>query len=246
MRPAVFVLAVLSLNAQVNFYSRAKEEALGAQLAAEVTKHTTPLDSAAGRAYIDGLTRPLAAALPDQTFHFTFTLVTDDLDGRTHEPKALPGGYIFVPAKLLLTAGNEAEVAGMLAHAMVHITARHYTRLLTKSELMDIGSRPVYPYNPRIRLAQLAMMRGMERQADYFAVQATASAGWDPAALAAYISRTQTDQSGSVSRVFDELPARRDRVAAIQAEMQKLPPKNYTANSDEFAPVQAEIRKLVR
>src|SRR5215469_9124306 len=113
MRPAVFVLAVLSLNAQVNFYSREKEEALGAQLAAEVTKNTTPLDSAAGRAYIDGLTRQLAAALPDQTFHFKFTLVADDLDGSTHEPKALPGGYIFVPAKLLLAAENEAEVAGM-------------------------------------------------------------------------------------------------------------------------------------
>jgi predicted Zn-dependent protease len=192
------------------------------------------------------LTRQLAAALPDQTFHFTFTLVTDDLDGSTHEPKALPGGYIFVPAKLLLAAENEAEVAGMLAHAMVHVTARHYTRLATRRELMDIGSRPVDPDHPQIALAQLAMMRAMERQADYLAVQATASAGWDPAALAAYISRLQTDPTGSVSGVFDELPSRQDRVAAIQTEIQKLPPNNYTANSDEFAQVQAEIRKLVR
>ena len=251
MRLLVLALAALSLNAQVNFYSREKEAALGAQLAAEATKDTTPLGSAAAADYINKVVRRLAVAMPNQSYTFTIALVKDDLGGSTHEPTALPAGYIFVPAGLLLAAQNEAELAGMLAHAMVHVTSRHYTQLATRTELAQIGTYPLHPLsplNPRdnpwaVPAPMLAIMRSFERQADYVAAATAAAAGYDPAAFAAYISRTQTDQPDP----FAALPNRADRIAGIEQAIKairRMGPHDYAPTGAEFAQIQAEVRKL--
>jgi len=79
----------------------------------------------------------------------------------------------------------------------------------------------------------------MEAEADYLAVKAMAAAGYDPSGLASYLGRVQSarDPAG----VFATLPPRDRRVAAIQAEVRKLPAGNYSAG-DEFASVQAEVK----
>jgi hypothetical protein len=59
-----------------------------------------------------------------QAFLFTFILFADDTCEITHEPASLPGGYVFVPASLFVATHNEAEFAGMLAHAMEHVAER--------------------------------------------------------------------------------------------------------------------------
>ena len=65
-----------------------------------------------------------AASLPNsqtRTCISTFAVIAEDRGGYTHEPLAYPGGRIFVPAPLILAAGDEAEFAGMLAHAMANL-----------------------------------------------------------------------------------------------------------------------------
>ena len=99
--------------------NREKEAALGARLANEVRQRTTP-DSPELQAYVERLGEKLAP--PSSGVTFRFTVVKDALGGATHEPLACPGGYIFVSASLLAEARDEAELAGMLAHAMAHIT----------------------------------------------------------------------------------------------------------------------------
>jgi predicted Zn-dependent protease len=119
LRLSVVLLATLAVSAQerqvgqgLNFYSREKEAALGAQLAQEVRQRTTPLDSVVVRDFVEQIGRKLAAHLPDAGISYTFTAVADDMSGPTHEPLSVPGGYIFVPASLILTSQNEAECAG--------------------------------------------------------------------------------------------------------------------------------------
>jgi predicted Zn-dependent protease len=239
-------IGALALSAQINFYSREKEAALGEQLAAEESKITTPLDSVSGRVYVHRLGRRLAAAVSDQSFHFTFYLIKDDLGGSTHEPVALPAGYIFVPAKLVLAVQREAELAGMLAHAMAHVTARHGTRGATKTELMKTGTPPRYVSNGLadgwpVPLGTLTTMRAFEREADLLAIPAMSTAGYDPAALVAYISRTQTDRSA----VFATLPSRANRIAEIEKTMARLPSRTYMASSEELTGIQTEVRRLM-
>lgn len=113
-----------------------KEAALGAQLAAELRAHKKPVANQAVQEYVQGVGRRLSGPATS-LFPWTFEVVTglaghsttghSTKEHSTEEPVALPGGYVFLPAQLLLDAHNEAELAGMMAHAMAHVIARDST-----------------------------------------------------------------------------------------------------------------------
>src|ERR1700733_11971936 len=98
-----------------------KEAAIGAQMANEVRRGTTPLESPEVQSYVERIGNKLASQFTSEGRTYTFAVVTDSLSGRTHEPIALPGGYVFVSTSLLSAAQDEAGFAGMLAHGMAHI-----------------------------------------------------------------------------------------------------------------------------
>lgn len=251
LRSLIPVLAVLSLTAQqrdlgkgVNFYSKEKEAALGKTLAEDVRRQTTKLDNPEVQAYIERIGRNLAAHLPDTSLTFTFAVISDDQGGPTHEPISLPGGYIFVSSSLILGAQDEAEFAGMLAHAMIHIAARHGTRSATRGEIANLASVPLIYMGGwqigntsqiLIPVGFLKFQRAFELEADRVAVATMAAAGYDPAALLRYISRVQPETTGQ-AQVFSPLPTRDARIAAIQAAIRKL---------DEFRRIQDAVRSSI-
>ena len=262
MRYCVLLLACAALNAQdrptgrgVNFYSLEKEAALGAQLAGEVHRKTTTIASAAVHDYVARLGARLIAQIPATGFTFTFTVVAEDMDSGIHEPRALPGGYIFVPASLFLAARNEAEFAGMLAHSIAHVTARHGTRLATRADLANIASVPLvytggwtgYAVKQGAGLAVplgfLTFQRAFELEADSLGIRMMAGAGCDPDALARYIGRVQAPADATRSKAFSPLPERDQRVAAMQHAIQDLPARAYSSG-EEFPPIQDEVRRL--
>jgi predicted Zn-dependent protease len=228
----------------LNFYSREKEAAFGAQLAQEVRQRTTSLDSVAVRDFVEQIGRKLTAQLPDAGISYTFTVIADDVNGSTHEPISLPGGYIFVPASLILTSQNEAECAGMLAHAIAHVAARHGTRQATRAEAAGVplvftggwvGNGGAVP------LGFLSFQRAFEAEADAVAVQMTWSAGYDPRALVRYIGRVQPESTKP--NAFSPLRSRESRIASMEKAIQELPLKSYLS-SDEFPRIQGEVRRL--
>src|SRR4051794_1993768 len=112
----VLLMAGIALKAQDE-----REAALGAHLAKEIGDRTKPLDSEAALHFVERLGARLAAQFPGLPWAVKFGVVTGEQTSRTHEPVALPGGYVFVPAELLPAAESEAEFAGMLAHAIAHV-----------------------------------------------------------------------------------------------------------------------------
>ena len=157
MRKLALTLAV---GAGTLFAQSDKEAALGKYMAAQFSKSVTPLDNPEVQNYIDRL----ATRLSGSVWHVT---VTSDINA-THEAISFPGGYLFVPAPLILSTQSEAEFAGMLARAMTPF------RLVTPAT----GSIPV------VYTAPFAL------EADRNAVQMMAAAGYDPSALLDYVSRT--------------------------------------------------------
>ena len=262
MRYCALLLACAALHAQdqptgrgVNFYSQEKEAALGAQLAGEVGRHTTAIGSAAVHDYVARLGARLIAQIPATGFTFTFTVVAEGMDSGIHEPLALPGGYIFVPASLFLEARNEAEFAGMLAHSIAHVAARHGTRLATRAELANIASVPLVSMGGwtgyavqqgaglAVPLGLLQVQRAFEREADTLAIRMMAGAGCDPDGLVRYIGRVQAPTDATGAKVFSPLPDRDQRVAAMQHTIQDLPARTYSSG-EEFPPIQDEVRRL--
>ncbi len=229
---AAALFAVLALNAQERRLSLEKEAALGERVAAEFVKSATPLESPLVQRYLDRLTARLSASLPDAPFPFTVRAVLEERCGPTHEPAAMPGGFIFVSAALFDAAESEAEFAGMLAQAMERSAGR-----LDAERSIEIGAGKV----PLVMLGAPCrmglMMRGgfaaapmqQEQAADSRAVDALRRAGYDPAALLSYLARTPHALA-------------EDRLAALRNKVREAGPPPLTPPSGDYFAVQAEIR----
>ena len=118
----------------VNFYSLEKEIALGKQLAQEVERQAKIIDDPIIAEYVNRVGQNLVRN-SDAKVPFTIKV----LDTEEVNAFALPGGFFFVNSGLILKADNEAELAGVMAHEIAHVAARHGTRQATRGEIAQIA-----------------------------------------------------------------------------------------------------------
>jgi predicted Zn-dependent protease len=251
--PVPTPIGVTTPGRGVNFYSLDKEKALGAQLAMEYRRQSQAIDSPSVNVYLDELGQRLAALAPATGFTYTFELVDE---GQTwiHEAAAFPGGPVFVPASLILAAADEDELAGMLAHGIAHIATRQQTREMTRGQIVNYATIPLINmggwsgYAIRqgnalaVPIAFLAFQRKRELESDQVAAGILSSAGYDPQALARYIERAQPDDP-ALRNPTAPYPDKDQRLAALQAAIQQLPPAAYSAHPGLDA-IQQEVTRL--
>ncbi|MBV9746944.1 MAG: M48 family metalloprotease, partial [Acidobacteriia bacterium] len=118
----------------VNFYSIEKEIALGKQLAQEVERQAKIIDDPVIAEYVNRVGQNLVRN-SDAKVPFTIKV----LDTEEVNAFALPGGFFFVNSGLVLKADSESELAGVMAHEIAHVAARHGTKQATRGELAQIG-----------------------------------------------------------------------------------------------------------
>ena len=235
----LFLASLTEAQQATNLFSREKESALGAELSSQARSQYTfvraaGVDQTNVDQYVDRVGRRLIAALPEGSVVYKFAVVQDRLGGSTNEPVALPGGSIFIPANLILESRSESELAGIVAHAIAHVAARHATRLATRAGLEHLEFLPAMYLNLGLlengdsRLREL--QRSFEVEADHLAVAMMAAVGYDPTAFAAYIARQQQDGEAN------PLPAREERILAIQRGIQQVP-------QNDLGRIQEELRK---
>jgi predicted Zn-dependent protease len=177
---------------------------------------------------------------------------------------ALPGGFFYVNSGLILRADEEAELAGVMAHEMSHVIARHGTKQATKADIMQIGALAAMifiPYgwagygiyegmNLAIPLTFLKFSRDAERQADFLGIQYMYKAGYDPNAYVAFFERLEADEKrrpGTVAKVFSTHPPTPDRIEAAQKEIARILPERdeYIVTTSEFDSVKARLRNIM-
>src|ERR1700723_436190 len=125
----------------VNFYSLEKEIAIGKQLAQEVERQAKIIDDPIISEYVNRVGQNLVRN-SDAKVPFTIKVIdTEDVNAF-----ALPGGFFFVDSGLILKADTEAELAGVMAHEIAHVAARHGTRQATKAELAQLMTIPLIFY----------------------------------------------------------------------------------------------------
>ena len=236
-----------------NFYSVEKERALGEKLVEEYRRTARVIDDAEVKAYLNDVGQRIAAKAQGPPFTYTFELIDDD-QILLHEPVAFPGGAVFVPASLILAAKSEDELAGMMAHAIAHIAARHGTKQATRGELVNQATIPLIfmggwaGYAVRqnqaigIPLGFLKFMRQNELAADTLAVQSMAAAGYNPAALADYVERVQPLKPPPFEPTVP-YPDRETRLAGLRTAIGALPAASYPAH-DGFAAIQEAVKRL--
>src|SRR4030095_14643777 len=115
---------------QMDFYSLEKESALGAQLAAQVAQQAQFIDDPVITEYVNRVGQNIVLH-SDAKVAFTIKVIDSD----EVNAFALPGGFFYVNKGLLLAADNEAELAGVMAHEIAHVAARHAVENNKKAEL---------------------------------------------------------------------------------------------------------------
>ena len=122
----------------VNFYSLEKEIALGKQVAQEVERQAKLVDDPVIAEYVNRVGQNLVRN-SDAKVPFTIKVI----DSEEVNAFALPGGFFFVNSGLILKADNEAELAGVMAHEIAHVAARHGTRQATRGTIVNYASIPL-------------------------------------------------------------------------------------------------------
>jgi beta-barrel assembly-enhancing protease len=240
----------------VNFYSLEKEIALGKQLAQEVERQAKIIDDPIIAEYVNRVGQNLVRN-SDAKVPFTIKV----LDSEEVNAFALPGGFFFVNSGLILKAESESELAGVMAHEIAHVAARHGTKQATRGEIINLASIPLIfmggwtGYAIRqgaglaIPLGFLNFSRAFEKEADYLGLQYLYKTGYDPTAFVDFFEKIQSMEKkkpGTVSKVFSTHPMTDDRIKSAQGEIQKIlvAKPEYVVNTSEFNDVRGRLAML--
>ncbi len=232
------------------------EVKLGRQLAAQVERESKFVDDPIITEYVNRVGQNIVLH-SDAKIPFTIKVIDSD----EVNAFALPGGFFFVNKGLILAADNEAELAGVMAHEIAHVAARHAMENERKMQIIDYGllagillgggiiGNVLYQGGGLIEgLTFLKFTRGAEEEADKLGVQYMWAAGYDPNAMATMFEKLEAKNKkkpGTIAKLFATHPAPPDRRAAAIALAARFPERDeYVISSSEFQRVRGRLLRL--
>ena len=233
-----------------------KEVRLGREAAAEVDRQAKFVDDPLITEYVNRVGQNIVLH-SDSKVPFTIKVIDSD----EVNAFALPGGFFYVNKGLLLAADNEAELAGVMAHEIAHVAARHAVENQAKASLLEyaaigasifLGGIPgmIYQNTAGIGLLGIFMKfsRSAEEEADKLGVQYMYAAGYDPGAMATMFEKLEAKNKkkpGLIARAFSTHPAPPDRRASSLALAARFPEnEEYVISSSEFQRVKGRLLRL--
>ena len=240
----------------INFISLDREIALGRELARQVEQESRLVSDPVINDYVNrvgqNLVRNSDAKLP-----FTIKVIDSD----EINAFALPGGFFYVNTGLILAADDEAELAGVMAHEIAHVAARHGTEQASKGQLWQYASIPLIFMSGGIGygiqqaatvlvpLSFLKFSRAMEEEADYLGVQYLYKTGYDPNAMVRFFEKLQAKEKakpGSMASLFSTHPATGNRIRIVEETIATvLPPAvQYVESTSDFNTVKSRLAKV--
>jgi len=240
----------------MDWYSIEKEVRMGKEFAQQIEQSMRMIQDPVVNEYINRIGQNLVRN-SDAKVPFTIKVVDSD----EVNAFALPGGFFYVNSGLILAADEEAELAGVMAHEIAHVAARHATRGATKSELANIMTIPLIfvgggiGYAARqavgigLPLTFMKFSRGFEAEADYLGLQYMYKSGYDPNAFVAFFEKLEAQEKkkpGTLSKAFASHPQTPDRIQKSQEEIATILParEQYIVSTSEFDQVKARLAAI--
>lgn len=236
--------------------SQEREMAIGRQLAAEVEQQAKMVTDPVITEYVNRVGQNIVLH-SDAKIPFTIKVIDSD----EVNAFALPGGYFFVHRGLIIAAENESELAGVMAHEIAHVAARHAMENYGKGTFINYAALAAIIFGGPIvstvlqngggilaGLAQLKFSRGAEEEADKLGVQYMYAAGYDPTGMATMFEKLASQNKkkpGSLARLFQTHPQPGDRRESSQALAARFPEKEeYVISTSEFQRVKGHLLKV--
>ena len=237
--------------------SEKQEQALGDQIAAQVNTQVPLLQDGPLTQYVNDLGRMLArySERPDVPYRF-YIVDTDGVNAF-----ALPGGHIYVNRGLIQRTSNVSELAGVLAHEIGHVAARHGAKTLQRQmrtrsmsgflykvildrepildqEALDIGGA----------VWSAAHSRNDEQEADKLAVGYLIEAGVDPRGMITlfngFVKEEAAMPQGTVAQWFSTHPATVQRLKITSKEIRERVPSVKTQLATQVPSYDDFLRRL--
>jgi len=239
-----------------NWVSLEKEVTLGAQIAGEFEQTARLLEDPVILEYVDRIGQNLVKH-SDAKVPFHIKVVdTDEVNAF-----AFPGGYFYVNKGLILAADNEAELAGVMAHEISHIIARHATSRMSKAQYLQLAAIPALfvggywaqmgiqnALSLGLNLELMGITRESESEADQLGIQYLWNTGYDPNAFVSFFEKMQQEEKSKPGRLagwFRTHPSTDDRIVAALDEQRYLPEKdNYIVDTSEFNRVKGRLQAI--
>src|SRR6266403_337849 len=234
-----------------NWYSLETEIRMGKQYAMQVEQGVKLVQDPVVTEYVNRIGQNLVRN-SDAQVPFTIKVIDSD----EVNAFALPGGFFYVNSGLILRAQEESELAGVMAHEIAHVAARHATRQITRAQWANIGTIPLifvgggigYAVRSVAGLALpmtfLSFSRGFEAEADYLGLQYMYKSGYDPQAFISFFEKLQAKEKrkpGTLARAFSTHPQTPDRIEKSQEEIGRILPARpqYVVSTSEFDDVKS-------
>lgn len=236
--------------------SQEKEIALGRQLALEVEQSAKLVEDPMVTEYINRVGQNIVLN-SDAKVPFTIKVIDSD----EVNAFALPGGYFFVNRGLILAADNEAELAGVMAHEIAHVTARHAMENQGKLQAINYGLLATIIFGGGIAsavaqnaggfaqlLSFLKFSRNAEYEADTLGVQYLYASGYDPRGMATMfekLNEKNKKKPGTLAKIFSSHPQSLDRRDSSLSLVARFPEKEeYIISTSEFQRVKKHLMRL--
>ena len=241
----------------MNLYSIEKEEEIGREMSEEVESNARILKDPVIDEYINRLGQNLVRN-SDAVVPFTIKVVEDD----EINAFALPGGFFYVNTGLIMAADSESELAGVMAHEIAHVAARHATRNMTKGQIWNMASIPlIFIGGPvgfavqeaaglAVPMGFLKFSRDAEREADLLGIEYEYKAGYDPTSFVNFFEKLKAQEKHKqnfISKAFSSHPMTADRVERAQHEIAEyLPPRpEYIVDTSEFGQIKTRLASIL-
>jgi len=200
-------------EAELRLISTAQEVEMGGRIDAQVRQQYRVESETAAAERVGRLGQRVAAVSDRQDIQYHFALI----DSPELNAFAAPGGYVYVTKELVNAAGDDAELAAVIAHEVGHVAAFHSVNEMQRRLGYDIFRSLMFGDADSPQAVQAAdaafngvVMTGFSREDEYEAdrlgVKYAAKAGYDPYGLANFFVKLEERQrQGIVDRAFEFL-----------------------------------------
>lgn len=254
---AVALVTLLAFNCgsaggggDFNLISIEEEWQLGQQLAGEISRQVKLNNDPAVNAYIRQMGQRIVANTNMANLPWNFYVVDDP----SINAFAVPGGHVYIHTGLIQNADNASELAGVIAHEISHVLARHSTEQISRQYGLSILAGLVLGQNPG-QLATLAAQiigtgaiarfsREAEREADELGIEAMYRAGYDPNGMATMFEELMEHREGTPGRVeqfFSTHPLTEERIRDSRNRAAKLSGGNVVTDEPEFQNIKRRV-----
>lgn len=215
---------------ELYYYSTDKEVRLGTSIDRQLMEEFEPVEDPLVQKRVEDIGKRIVSVCDRKDIDYSFKVI----DEEEVNAISLPGGFVYIYRGLVDKAGSDDELAGVIAHEVGHIVARHSIKKLQGYQGYSllrilIAQAPVSGSGGAANAADAAFMelllgyaREDELLADQLGARYSKLAGYDPQGMIDFLIRLREDNRRKPLREFNYYkthPYIPDRLRVVKEEM---------------------------